>query len=369
MDEASAEPASPAARALASRLIALDDAAWNALLPMLRRIAGRLAPQFADVASPDDVLGELALRSHERWLREWAEGVNAGTMRRSLQVFLRDRLRDHLREMRRTHQRRRALLGLSTDGPAVETGLDDPPVAAAIFASAPPSPDDDLSARELRALGGSLDPEARAILALREAGFSQEEIANMLRTSRPTVTRRLAVVSAVIAAAVLALVLAFVAGRHGDPAPAPPVALRPESERAAVRPEPPPAPAEEAPEPRPGQIAPPPEPQEAPREPAIRPRRLELDASVPAREPRDAADAARDARVRECLIRGDNACVVELLEGHARTEWQLSTLIEAYRTRGQTNEALSHMRTYVERFPGTARARQYSQILARAPAP
>ncbi len=71
-----------------------------------------------------------------------------------------------------------------------------------------------------------------------------------------------------------------------------------------------------------------------------------------------------DAQARQAMIRGDNAAVIRLLEGHARTDWQLRTLIEAYRARGQTQQALRHMRTYVNRFGGTAQARQYQQILS-----
>ncbi len=73
--------------------------------------------------------------------------------------------------------------------------------------------------------------------------------------------------------------------------------------------------------------------------------------------------AELDARVRQALISGNNTEVIRLLEGNARTEWQLQTLIETYRARGQTQQALRHMRTYVGRFSNTPRARQYQQIL------
>jgi pSer/pThr/pTyr-binding forkhead associated (FHA) protein len=81
------------------------------------------------------------------------------------------------------------------------------------------------------------------------------------------------------------------------------------------------------------------------------------------------ASAAQDEgnveeRARQCNMNGDNACVIRLLEGRARTEQTLAMLIEAYRARGQTQRALQHMRTYTTRFQGTPRARQYQQILA-----
>jgi hypothetical protein len=72
-----------------------------------------------------------------------------------------------------------------------------------------------------------------------------------------------------------------------------------------------------------------------------------------------------DEQVRQCALRGDNPCIIRLLEGRARSQTQLGQLIEAYRARGQTNAALRHMRTFVQRFRGTPRARQYQQILSR----
>lgn len=66
-----------------------------------------------------------------------------------------------------------------------------------------------------------------------------------------------------------------------------------------------------------------------------------------------------------CSIRGDNSCVIRLLEGRARSARALGLLIEAYRARGQTEAALRHMRTFVQRFPGTPRARNYQQIISR----
>lgn len=72
-----------------------------------------------------------------------------------------------------------------------------------------------------------------------------------------------------------------------------------------------------------------------------------------------------DAEARQCTMSGDNACVIRLLEGRARTAPQLGMLIEAYRARGQTQNALRHMRTYVSRFGSTPQARNYQQILAR----
>lgn len=73
-----------------------------------------------------------------------------------------------------------------------------------------------------------------------------------------------------------------------------------------------------------------------------------------------------EAEARQCTMRGDNACVIRLLEGRPRLSPNgHSMLIEAYRARGQTNQALRHMRTFVQRHRSHPRARAYEQILNR----
>lgn len=69
-------------------------------------------------------------------------------------------------------------------------------------------------------------------------------------------------------------------------------------------------------------------------------------------------------RARECSMRGDNQCVISALEGgRARTPTALSMLIEAYRARGQSQRAMGHMRTFVQRYRSHPRAQHYQQIL------
>ncbi len=75
--------------------------------------------------------------------------------------------------------------------------------------------------------------------------------------------------------------------------------------------------------------------------------------------------ANAEDEARQCTVRGDNACVIRLLEGHARSAGALAMLIEAYRARGQTQQSLRHMQEYVRRFPSNPRARAYQQIIAR----
>lgn len=74
--------------------------------------------------------------------------------------------------------------------------------------------------------------------------------------------------------------------------------------------------------------------------------------------------AEAETQARRCTMSGDNQCVIRVLEGRARSEGAMAMLIEAYRARGQTAAALRQMRVYVERFPGTPRARNYQQILS-----
>lgn len=415
------------ARALAASLRALDEARWVELLPVLRSIARKLAAQFEDIAAEDDVLGELALRAHERWIADWAAEVSDGHATRSLWVFLHDRLRDHLREARRTQARRRALIGLS--------GADERP--GALFLSAPITPEEDLAADELRDIASGSDAELRAILALREAGYSQAEISKMLAVSRPTVTRRLAAVAIVVTAIVAALIAIAIVASDDAPiaerAPRAPVARvtrehTPAPPRAEDRT---PATSAQAPilEPPVARLSPIEADDRAPAGASRGSGVLELTTDVTAaafldgvavgmtplrlalrpgthdvelrrdgygverfdvviragqttrvfrraergdeREPPSAEvsdlGSAVEAEARRCTMDSDNLCVIRLLEGNARTEAAMAMLIEAYRARGQTNQALRWMRSYVERFPGTARARNYQQILARSP--
>lgn len=87
--------------------------------------------------------------------------------------------------------------------------------------------------------------------------------------------------------------------------------------------------------------------------------------STPTRGGGGAGGASVEDQARQCTMSGDNGCVIRLLEGRARTPNSMAMLIEAYRARGQTNAALNHMRTFVQRFPSHSRAASYRQILAR----
>src|SRR5262245_47221988 len=117
------------------------------LWAMLQSVAGTLAPSFRDVSAPEDVLGDLALLAHERWPREWNGPAMAGDTRVPLSTFLRDRMRDHLREERRRRVRRAALLHRASVSDAL-VGEGSNPAAPAMLASPMPAPDAALVAEE-----------------------------------------------------------------------------------------------------------------------------------------------------------------------------------------------------------------------------
>ena len=85
---------------------------------------------------------------------------------------------------------------------------------------------------------------------------------------------------------------------------------------------------------------------------------------APAPTPTAAGTTAYD-RAQACAVQGDSRCVVQALESSARTEREMSLLIETYRGNGNTQLALPWMRRYVDRYPNAPRFREYSQILAR----
>lgn len=61
---------SDAAQRFARDLSMLEESAWPELLEELGKIARALATRFDDVAAEQDILGELALHTHERWLAQ-----------------------------------------------------------------------------------------------------------------------------------------------------------------------------------------------------------------------------------------------------------------------------------------------------------
>ena len=81
----------------------------------------------------------------------------------------------------------------------------------------------------------------------------------------------------------------------------------------------------------------------------------------------DKSTSRRSDRIEEaraCVERGDNDCVIRVLEnGGARTPSSLALLIETYRATGNTAAAKGHMRTFVRRYPRNARTPRYQEML------
>lgn len=188
-----AAPGSEDAAGLDEWIDGLDERRWPELLPELRGIAERMAPRYRDVLELDDVFGELAVLTYDRWLPKYRECLLDGTAPASLRSYLERRLERHLGELRRKNQRRSRLIGqeLTVERP--------------MFANEPTDPYSALVADSLVSEVAK-DNKTRALIALRYAGFTQEEIAEVLEVSRPTVSRRIAVLAGAFAAAIVAII-------------------------------------------------------------------------------------------------------------------------------------------------------------------
>ncbi|HMI92259.1 MAG TPA: PilZ domain-containing protein [Polyangiales bacterium] len=87
--------------------------------------------------------------------------------------------------------------------------------------------------------------------------------------------------------------------------------------------------------------------------------------------PAPGAPAPNDAfkRATDCLLKGDNACVIRELEPNARSAQELEMLIETYRTTRDHGNAERHMARYLAAFPGGKRAGEYGRMLQRTTTP
>jgi hypothetical protein len=91
-------------------------------------------------------------------------------------------------------------------------------------------------------------------------------------------------------------------------------------------------------------------------------------ASSPGRNPPAAIPDAPQSRLKTattCLSRGDNACVIQTLEGKASSAREHEMLIETYRAVGNLPKAQRAMRAYVGKYPTGDRAATYRQLLQR----
>ncbi|MCA9609700.1 MAG: hypothetical protein KC619_29075, partial [Myxococcales bacterium] len=74
-----------------------------------------------------------------------------------------------------------------------------------------------------------------------------------------------------------------------------------------------------------------------------------------------ASSPLNDARA--CMQRNDRACAIRALEGRARTAEELEMLIELYRSRGNTTQALDVAERYLRRYGRRPRAAEYRAFL------
>jgi hypothetical protein len=77
----------------------------------------------------------------------------------------------------------------------------------------------------------------------------------------------------------------------------------------------------------------------------------------------------RLSQARACLVRGDNACVVALLEHDAQTDAEWALLVETLRVLRQADKAEATMQAYLTRFPAGARASAYRKLLGQKAEP
>ncbi len=220
-----AVPGTRASGELLAWLDALDERRWEELLPAIAEIAREVAPRAADVIEADDLVGDFAVLAFESWLPRYLDELRQGSAQATLRAYLKTRLSRHVAELRRKRRRRRQLLAGAIPPATTE--------AEALHAARPSEPFDASLASELMHKAGS-DREERAVIALKVAGFTQDEIAERLAVSRPTVSRRLAAVATTLAALIAAIGLTAWWFNRAEDAPM----LTPEGELVSAAPRP-----------------------------------------------------------------------------------------------------------------------------------
>jgi uncharacterized protein (TIGR02266 family) len=86
---------------------------------------------------------------------------------------------------------------------------------------------------------------------------------------------------------------------------------------------------------------------------------------APAAPTDPSSSQARLKTATTCLSRGDNACVIQTLEGKAGSAREQEMLIETYRAVSNLPKAQQAMRAYVVKYPTGDRAATYRQLLQR----
>jgi len=200
-------PGTAGAEALAGWLRALERTGhgWEDLFDALLPQCEHVAREFGDVMGADEARGACMALAYERSVSAWLDGAAAGTMTRPFAVLVADQLRDHLRAMRRTRQRRAALDRAHALARGLPPGVrdDDGPEPA----SRGDAPDGATHLRELVeriAATPGFDERDRRVLSGLAGGHDQREIARMVGLSEPTVSRAVVRLRGVVAGLVVA---------------------------------------------------------------------------------------------------------------------------------------------------------------------
>lgn len=163
------------------------DARWAELMAALRPVATRLSrrfPEFDDVEArlAEGCVGGLGKADEQLtpWIEEYVEVSRAGSTK-PLVYFVENKLRDHLKAQREKERSRRAKID-ALGGAPVATGSSSVP------------PDETLEQQELLKQAASMaDPDnelfVRAVLSLKDSGFSGTEISKLFGVSEAKVSR------------------------------------------------------------------------------------------------------------------------------------------------------------------------------------
>ncbi len=189
-------PGTPEGDALAAWLGDLERTGhgWEALFDALLPRCDYVAREFGDVAGADDVRASCMTLAYERSVGAWLDGVARGAMTRSFAMLVADQLRDQLRAIRRTRQRRASLDRAHSlepgDGEARGDGTDGATHLRELV-------------ERIAATPGFDERDRRVLRGLAE-GRDQREIARDVGLSEPTVSRAVARLRGAVAAIVVA---------------------------------------------------------------------------------------------------------------------------------------------------------------------
>jgi DNA-directed RNA polymerase specialized sigma24 family protein len=198
----SASPTSPEGGLFVSWLRSVERTGhgWDDLFEALNHCCEQLARRFADITSLAEVRSDCYTLTYERYVGEWIETVASNEQKKSFDVYVHDRLHEHLRARRRKDARHDALVrngslnGYKNGHVEVQDPRDDTGVihVAPVHVGDVSAPDEPLRWRQLMArvaVDAALTEHDRDALVLLVHGHTQTEIARLLDLTEPTVSR------------------------------------------------------------------------------------------------------------------------------------------------------------------------------------